>query len=98
MQHGLIFLVGDHAQNILFGIRWIIQQGKGLVAVRGNDHLVEFFRRLVLRLNFNMVRMPSHRCDGTVDPDPIGIGLGYWFDVLPRPPLDREPLRLVFDV
>ena len=58
MQHHVIALVGNGAEDFPLQGRGIVQHGERLVAVAGDEHAVEAFHALPGAADFNMRRPP----------------------------------------
>ena len=58
MQYDVILLVGDRTQHLAFSAGGVGQHGQRLVAVGGNEQVVEAFRPAGRGAQFNMCGQP----------------------------------------
>ena len=91
MQDSLVGLVLNSAKHTEFiGCR-IFQQRQRLVAVTGNEHVVEEFLAAARRLQFDAIIDASNRLHGRVEANAVAMPRDEFAYVLPRPALDDTP-------
>ena len=96
MQHHVVVGIGQGAENCLLSGRGFGQQGQGLVAVAGEDHLVEALdssgamQGHAVAITFD----PAHRA---IEADMLLEGFGQRRHIAAGAALDHAPLRPIAD-
>ena len=93
VQHRLVGLVGEGAEDVGLGGARIGQQRERLVGVGGDHHLVELLGGLAVGHDVDVRGVAGHGDDRRADADAVGEGGGERLDVARGAARDRRPLR-----
>ena len=92
MQHGRVLLVGDRPQDFLLARGGVGQESQALVAVAGQDHVVEGLGPCRIGLDDHRVRVAPYGADRRGQAHPVTEATDQRAHVLLRSPLHRLPL------
>ena len=70
VQHRLVALVGDRAQDLVLAVGGVAEQAERLVGVRGHDDLVEALGLAAAGRDQHVVAVAADRCDRRRQPQP----------------------------
>ena len=95
VEHRLVGLIRDRAEDLVLTIAGIAQQRQRLIRMGRQDDLVEALCLTTTRLDQHVIRVARDGIDRRAQPQPLGEGPDQRLDVPSGAPTDRPPGRPV---